>query len=236
MSGSVAEERIRAKTEALLRERFPTARIIHELVLEQGGVRLDLAAVTADQLVVAEIKSERDQLKRLPDQVKAALRVAQEVWVVVAEKWVPQIELAQESTISLAQPVEIGKGRFQCTEPNPAYIEGLRLCHRYSEGEDGLIGARRHSAGALAGYPNWLWGHPGHPHDVPNPSAMLHMLWADELRNVLAAHRIAPKSARFPMMREAVELMTGREIRRAVCGQLLKRPFPRADEPVRAAA
>ncbi len=48
MAGSVAEERIRAKVEAAFRRRWPEARIIHELVLDQGGVRIDLAAVMAE--------------------------------------------------------------------------------------------------------------------------------------------------------------------------------------------
>lgn len=67
MAGSDAEERIRAKVEAELRRQFPTARIIHELVLSSGVSRLDLAAVTRDQIIVAEIKSERDTLSRLKD-------------------------------------------------------------------------------------------------------------------------------------------------------------------------
>lgn len=86
MAGSEAEERIRAKTEAALRARLPSARIIHELDL-QCGVRIDLAAVAADQMIVAEIKSERDKLARLAKQAKAAERLGIEAWAVVAERW-----------------------------------------------------------------------------------------------------------------------------------------------------
>ena len=82
MSGSEAEERIRAKAEAMLREVFPSARIVHELVLEQGGCRIDLAAVTTDRLICVEIKSERDVLTRLPAQV-AAMREVADAWLVV---------------------------------------------------------------------------------------------------------------------------------------------------------
>jgi hypothetical protein len=88
VSGSEAEERIRGKAEALLRKAFPTARIIHELVLRQGGVRIDLAAVTPDRLICVEIKSERDVLTRLPAQV-AAMRQVCDAWrVCVADKHV----------------------------------------------------------------------------------------------------------------------------------------------------
>jgi hypothetical protein len=92
MAGSEAEERIRAKVEAEFRRRWPDARIVHELVLNQGGVRIDLAAITEDALIVAEIKSERDVLKRLAGQVKASLRVAQGVWVVVADKHAGEVK------------------------------------------------------------------------------------------------------------------------------------------------
>jgi hypothetical protein len=88
MAGSEAEERIRVKVEAKLRQTFPDARIIHELVLKQGGVRIDLAAVTPTRLICAEIKSERDVMDRLPDQVKAMRLVCDAYIVVVADKWI----------------------------------------------------------------------------------------------------------------------------------------------------
>lgn len=86
LSGSEAEERIRVKVEAALRVALPTARIIHELVLAQGQERIDVAAVTETRLVVVEIKSERDVLKRLERQVMQAKRVADLVVAVVADK------------------------------------------------------------------------------------------------------------------------------------------------------
>lgn len=87
MAGSEAEERIRGKAEAKLRSIFPDARIIHELVLKQGGVRIDLAAVTPTRLVCVEIKSERDVMDRLADQI-AAMRLVCDAWAVVcADKW-----------------------------------------------------------------------------------------------------------------------------------------------------
>lgn len=83
---SEAEERIRAKAEAALREAFSDARIIHELVIRRGGCRIDLAAVTPTRLVVAEVKSERDVLDRLKRQVEQAREVCDGLVVVVAEK------------------------------------------------------------------------------------------------------------------------------------------------------
>lgn len=86
MAGSPAEERIRAKGEAMLRAVFPAARIVHELALEQYGVRIDLAAVTLDRLICLEIKSERDVLARLPAQVDAMARVCDAWGVLVASR------------------------------------------------------------------------------------------------------------------------------------------------------
>lgn len=82
---SQAEARIRAKAEALLREHFPAARIIHEF--ELGGVRMDLAAVEPDRLALLEIKSELDTLSRLERQVKWAQHVGGPVIVCYAERW-----------------------------------------------------------------------------------------------------------------------------------------------------
>lgn len=91
MSGSAAEERIRAKAESALRHAFPEARIIHELVLQQGGVRIDLAAVTPNRLICVEIKSERDVLTRLPDQVAAMKRVCDAWRVCCADKHLDKV-------------------------------------------------------------------------------------------------------------------------------------------------
>ena len=86
MMASAAEERIRTKAEAMLRRAFPDARVIHELVLRQGGCRIDLAAVTPDRLICVEVKSERDVLDRLPDQVEAMRRVCDAWCCVTAAK------------------------------------------------------------------------------------------------------------------------------------------------------
>lgn len=83
---SEAEERIRAKCEAALRQQFPDARIIHELVVQQGSCRLDLAAVTPSRIILVEVKSERDVLTRLPRQVKEARRVSDLFRAVVTDK------------------------------------------------------------------------------------------------------------------------------------------------------
>jgi len=86
---SLAEARIRAKAEALLRNQFPGARIVHEFDL--GGVRLDLAAITEDRLILLEIKSELDTLKRLEKQVRWAVQIGGPTLVCYAPKWASEI-------------------------------------------------------------------------------------------------------------------------------------------------
>lgn len=88
---SPAEERIRLKAEAALRRTFPTARVIHELVVKQGSCRIDIAAVTESRIVLIEIKSEKDVLTRLERQIGQARQVADGVLVVTTEKHIDKV-------------------------------------------------------------------------------------------------------------------------------------------------
>lgn len=83
---SEAEERIRAKAVDALRAIWPEGRIVHELVLQQGGCRIDLACVMPARIVVVEVKSERDVLDRLALQAKQARPCADAFFTVLAEK------------------------------------------------------------------------------------------------------------------------------------------------------
>lgn len=82
---SPSEKRIRIKCEAFLRARYPDARIIHEFVV--GGCRLDMAAVTTDEIILLELKSERDVLDRLERQCKTATWLGGDLFLVLNEKW-----------------------------------------------------------------------------------------------------------------------------------------------------
>lgn len=202
MAGSVAEERIRAKAEAMLRSLFPDARIIHELVLQQGGVRIDLAAVRPGFIAAVEIKSERDVLTRLPEQAEAAMRVTDLFGVCVAEK----------------QAAKIGKYYA------PAEEVKIRLpygAHLLVETEDGFD--TKYSPFD----PDWR-GYDRIQSRLCNPADRLEMLWAEELK--LISQR--PKLSRSPAKHHICETMNGRQIREAVCSALRSRPFPRADPAI----
>lgn len=212
---SDAEEALRALAVADLRRIYPDGRIIHELNLEQGGVRLDLACVTEDRLILGEVKSDLDTLDRLPRQVKAAIRCGCDVRLFVGEKHWREVERRRRGGF-YADP-EAMRG----WTPHPlGSIAGLRLCGIYRPGPEGLLQVAR----------------PDSPGTWPDPRRMLEMLWAAELRRILSdtfGVSIRRKMTRGQMIREIPEHLSGREVRRAVCRQLRGRPFARADDPVR---
>lgn len=84
---SSAEGLIRDAVVTRARELWPEARIIHELNVEHGQVRADLAAVSPDTLVLFEIKSERDKLHRLSNQLRHFGPVCHHLIVAAHEKW-----------------------------------------------------------------------------------------------------------------------------------------------------
>lgn len=215
---SEAEERIRAKTEAELRRLYPTARIIHELVMSSGVSRLDLAAVTEDKIVVAEIKSERDTLSRLPAQIAMAHEIACETWVVVAEKHRAAIEhLSSRTSWGEPQPRKPPMtGMWRESWQNPDHLPGLDRCRRMFETVDGF---------QVMPASHWH-------RRVTDPRAVFDVLWAQERRDAIACHGAAvSKTATCEFTHAwAVENMSGAEIRRAVCRALRLRAFARADE------
>lgn len=66
---------------------LPSAHIIHELDVEGGAGRADVAAVTTNQLWLFEIKSGRDKLHRLSRQVQLFHPACHGLVIVADEKW-----------------------------------------------------------------------------------------------------------------------------------------------------
>lgn len=71
--------------------RWKGARVIHEVVL--GDRRIDMAFVLVKDVIGVEIKSSRDTLARLRDQVHEFEFYFPEVWVAYAPKWGGAAEL-----------------------------------------------------------------------------------------------------------------------------------------------
>jgi hypothetical protein len=66
-------------------------RIIEELGLNQGSVRIDVAVINGS-LVGFEIKSEQDDLKRLPAQMEMYNKIFDYIYIVANEKHLPAIK------------------------------------------------------------------------------------------------------------------------------------------------
>lgn len=203
MAGSEAEERIRAKAEEMLRLRWPDARIVHELQLEEGGVRIDLAAVDKDWLCVVEIKSEKDVLKRLPRQLGVATQVADEVWLAAHPKHEPAMAAMLREW-----------GDTDARRDFRRALSNTRIF--WDEGGAFLKPDDR----ALRVPPPW-----------PDPRKQFQILWAAEMTRELAPHG-GGHGTMSQKSRRAVEWLSGGQIRRSVCRQLRQRPFPRADDAI----
>lgn len=186
---SEAERYLRGLAVDKLRRLMPEARIVHELNVDTGKCRVDLAAVAPDQLVFVEIKSRKDTLDRLPEQCRTFAPACHRLVVVYAsEKWSVSTIYSQSDYMAEVWP------------------------------EDGFL--------------KWSFGRQAfHP---PNTSAMLNLLWRDELwaEATRAGFQPHKRESRSPLMHRLWGGLTGKEIVAAVCRQLRGRHFPAGDPPI----
>lgn len=80
---SRAELVLRNALETFCRERWPAARICHEMVMGERRVRADVVAVDRDHIAAFEVKGEYDDTTRLLHQVGMYQLCVPEVWMVV---------------------------------------------------------------------------------------------------------------------------------------------------------
>lgn len=203
---SEAEERIRVKAEAHLRALYPGSRIIHELKLNDGATRIDLAAVLPTRLAVGEIKSERDVLDRLGRQLEDSLRITANVHVYVSGK---HVETLKE------QP-----GDVLCQDNLRSMLWRTSVWAETADGFSVVHRAYDHQRAEL-----------GH---MPDTRQLLSLLWADELKTMLDRHSLSyGRRATMQFTKKvALEHMTGAQIRAGVCQALMGRPFARADQQI----
>jgi hypothetical protein len=217
MTKSSDELEIRSYVVSRLRTLMPSARIVHELnVAGQGTNRIDVAAVTPIAIVGVEIKSKKDTLKRLDEQLKAFRQCCHFVIVAAHEKHFAEWRSEHwrddvPSESQLNHPLFFGErhrfGRHVWRYPVPEPILG-----------------------------QWRTDFDPHKDLLTQPRAahMLDMLWASELHAECHRHRVScnSRSTRGDMIRDMVWLMTGKEICHAVCRQLRGRVFAEADPPI----
>lgn len=78
---SDAELKMRDAVERWGRAKWPEARVCHELVMDRGTVRADVAFVSPAHIAVVEIKSEYDDTSRLLHQAGMFRLAVPEVWI-----------------------------------------------------------------------------------------------------------------------------------------------------------
>ena len=204
---SAAEQEIRDAVVAKLRRTLPSARIIHELnVYGSGSNRIDVAAVTRDQVYAVEIKSERDKLDRLAAQVKAFSAAAHHCIVVAHRKFFDDTPY-KDGRPRLAWPHEYYRHLWCYPDPPPG--EGCGF---------------------------YRWTVPGPTLSAPAPRDAMHMLWADELTEIaerlsIGIGRRATIETKIDLIAHHA---TGKEITLAVCRALRTRAFAEADAAIAA--
>jgi hypothetical protein len=207
MAGSSSERAIRDYAAGRLREMLPDARIIHELVV--GGCRADLAAVQPERITLVEIKSEKDTLKRLPEQIRQFERAAHDVIIIAHERWFNTI------------PYNNGAPRFV---PGDDLREhgGIHNVWAYPEDHS----RPNYNRWVVSPYLGWR--------PEPHAARLLELLWKSELLTEAFRHRISATSRTTvtTLIHDLAWHMTGAEIARAVCRQLRQRAFPEADAPI----
>lgn len=75
---------LRNAMEALLRQRYPEARICHEMVMGAREVRADVVAVSPSSIAAVEVKGPNDNVSRLLHQVGMFQLCVPEVWMVLS--------------------------------------------------------------------------------------------------------------------------------------------------------
>ena len=105
---SEAEKEIREAAVQRLRELRPEARIIHELKVFHGQNRVDLAVVSPDEIILVEIKSQKDNLARLQDQANACHALSNHSLIVLHEKHVERGHVSRRSLMD--RSCDLSKG------------------------------------------------------------------------------------------------------------------------------
>ena len=208
---SQAEADIRVLVVARLREMLPGCRVINEINVESFGNRIDVLAVGETRLIAVEIKSEKDKLDRLKDQVAAMRLVTHEVFVSLHEKFLRP--LGKEAIYGLVPP-EDATNAVTWVYPRMAR-KGHVEC-----GEEWFDRDR------------WKKPMQGLP-----PGA-IGMLWREELQ--ASCRELGVRGVAKLTMNECIDrirwAMTGEQITRLICSTLRARKCVEADEPTMAKA
>lgn len=212
---STEETTMRSLVVLELRKRWPSARIIHELPLRYSHRRIDLAAVTREEIVAVEIKSSRDTTERLESQLRGFALVSTSIIVALAPKWNARLPYAEREI----------KGRITYVEQ---FTPAQEIIRKFGE-----AGVRTWTVDAVLGTvtPDGDWRRPARPW----PARMLDMLHVVELTEIAARHHCLAATRRTTheqLVSACNDSLTGRETLRAVCRALRARDaFARESDP-----
>ncbi|KZK83007.1 hypothetical protein PsAD13_03209 [Pseudovibrio sp. Ad13] len=216
---SDAEKEIREATVLRLRELRPQGRIIHEMNIMGGQHRIDLACVSPDEIIFAELKSQRDKIDRLNDQAHASRLCAHHSIAVLHEKFFERRHSAptdwSKSYVYIGHKHEKQTWlHFKWAEfwPYPALPAGHDLHHRSDKWN--LDKASR-------------W-------DMPPAENLMDLLWTEEQKRLAQALGVSLKGCtqKAQRARRVAFHATGEQITREVCRQLRAREFAHADAPI----
>lgn len=215
------EGEVRKAVVARLRQMMPAARIMHEVNAASFGNRIDVLAVNKAEIVAVEIKSKKDRLDRLPDQIKAMTRVAHHVIVALHEKF-----LVETPTNQWAAHTERDGTFYRAALPAVVERPGVMSW---------VFPLRnRNLASKGPAWNEYLWNAPQPVFAEALPSGALGMLWQAELVTMCARHRVPANSrATMDFMRRALRWhLTGAELTRAICAALRERECVEADPAI----
>ena len=205
---SDAEAEIRDPVVAMLRRCRPEARIIHEINIGGGVNRADVMAVSPAEIITVEIKSEKDKLDRLPDQIATMRQCSHITIAALHRKFMPDIG---EHLIC---------PRLDCLP------HGV-LTWWHPSARDM----------AEAQHPAFQWQAPDVRGSLGRtlPESALHLLWRAELLALCGDLRIS--TGKRPAMRDLVMALrwqaTGGDLTKGICRALRRRdPCAEADPPM----
>lgn len=218
---SSAEAEIREAVVARLRELRPAARIIHEINASgQGSNRMDMIAVDRAEIIAVEIKSAKDKLDRLRDQLAAMRKCSHLTIAAIHDKF-----LVEQKTHPRAQHYERDGEFYLKTYPNN---------WDYS-GETWVFPRIRRALD-----PTWYhdglerWDLRQRRLDAPLPEGALDLLWREELKILCSALRVS--TSRKSTMPEMVAALrwhsTGKELTQGICWLLRARECCEADAAI----
>lgn len=197
-----------------LRRRWPDARIIHELSVRYSTNRIDLAAVTPDEIISVELKSSRDVCDRLEKQLRAFLPISSRVIVALAPKWNADLPMLK---------TDRGNGITAYTRQ---FTEAQGIINSVGgHTETWTVDA---DAGTLNVTQKCYHA------NKPWPAKMLDVLHVSELIEIAASYGCGTgkRPVHAALVSSCADMMTGREIARSVCAALrVRNAFAAESDP-----